>query len=267
MSTILFRASKAGELLTEAAENKPLTTNQVELVNELLSKNTRTDKQSGELARLLEKEANSKLCLLSKSAESFVEEIWLKNEFGYEEVLHTDEILKGRLCEQDAMDLLYKVDGTYRPTFKKSISNEYVKGTPDIVITLADGTKVVEDTKCSFTIKTFRNAELTSIYETQLRVYMWLTGATKARLQYCLVQTPEEIIQEEVKRFYFKFGCNEESPDFIAAEAQIRANHDISMIPLEKRIKTFEVIHDDAIIERLKLKIEKAREYYLTLAL
>lgn len=234
MTQVLFRCSQLGKLMTQPK--------------------TKADKENG---------------LLSETTKSYIEEIWLKNNYGYDEVVLTDEMLKGLLCEQDAMQLVQDVanDGIFREKYKDGqLSNEYIIGNPDILIK-QDGIKIIEDTKCSFTIKTFFNAEMSKLYEWQLRGYMWLTGSRKARLRYALVDTPLEIIQELQKKAFFKFGCDENNKDYIRFCEQIERNHTFSHIPAEKRLKTYEIEHDDNLIEVLKEQLEKCVVYYNSLSL
>lgn len=235
MTKVLFRCSQLGKLMTEPK--------------------TKADREAG---------------LLSETTKTHLEDIWLRNEYGYNDVVLTDEMLKGLLCEQDAMQLVQDVanDGIFREKFKgDTLLNGYITGNPDIVIVEKNGELVVEDTKCSFTIKTFFNAEMTKLYEWQLRGYMWLVGAKKARLRYALVDTPLEIIQELQKKAFFKFGCDENNKEYIRFCEQIEKNHTFSHIPAEKRLKTFEITHDDDMIEILKLQIDKCTEYYNSLTL
>lgn len=233
MKPVLFRCSQLGKLMTEPK--------------------LKADKEAG---------------LLSETTKTYIREIWLKNEYGYDEVVITDAMLKGLLCEQDAMQLVQDVanDGIFREKFKDFLKNDYIMGTPDIVIS-ENGERIVEDTKCNFTIKNFMDSDMSKIYEWQLRGYMWLTGATKARLRYALVDTPLEIIQEEQKRAFFRFGCDENNKQYQRICAQIERNHTFSHIPAEKRLKTFEIKHDDYKISCLISQIEKCRKYYSTIEL
>jgi hypothetical protein len=229
MNQVLFRCSQLGKLMTEPK--------------------LKADKEAG---------------LLSETTKTYIKEIWLKNEYGYDEIVVTDAMLKGLLCEQDAMQLVQDVanDGIFREKFKGGIlKNDYIMGSPDLVIT-DNGETIVEDTKCSFTIKSYAEAEMTKIYEWQLRGYMWLTGATKARLRYALIDTPLEIIQEEQKRYFFKFGCDENNKEYQRICEQIEKNHTFSHIPAQKRLKTFEISHDENKIAHLITQIEKCRNFY-----
>ena len=74
MNQVLFRCSQLGKLMTEPK--------------------LKADKEAG---------------LLSETTKTYIREIWLKNEYGYDEVVITDAMLKGLLCEQDAMQLVQDV--------------------------------------------------------------------------------------------------------------------------------------------------------------
>jgi len=225
---ILFRASQIGRLMTEPKLN---------------------------VDKLAEK--------LSETAKSYIEEIWLQNKFGYKEEVMTDEMLKGLICEQDSMELVQKVlGGNFRVKNRENFKNDYLTGTPDIILP-----DTVEDLKTSFTIKTFFNSELNSIYYWQGQVYMELTGRKNFRLIYCLVSTPEEIVLDLEKRVYYKFSCDEENPHYKTWIEQIRKNHTFDAIPAEKRIKVIEFAYNPYDIEKMYRKIDKAREYYKTLTL
>lgn len=231
MKDILFRCSSVGNLLAEP-RNK-------------------ADKEAGRL---------------SETAKTLVFNMWLKNEFGYEERVMTDDMMKGLLCEQDSMNLVYSVlGGEPRFRFKEQLKNKYIIGTPDIVLKKED---VVEDIKTSSNLRTFVEAELTKLYFAQAQAYMALTGKRKYRLIYCLVKTPEELLLNQKKKFYYQFNCDEENQDYINASMQIDHNNNlIDKLPKEKRIKVFSFDYDQSFIDNMYRKIEQAREYYKTLKL
>jgi len=207
---------------------------------------------------------------LSKTAKTYINEVWLCDMYGYEEYVENNEILKGKLNEQDAFTLVKnQLGGTFRNASKEFLHNEYIKGTPDSILPEED---VVEDVKNSYTVKTFFNArknneEIYKAYYWQGQCYMKLTGLKNYRLIYCLTKTPESIIADLKKRFYFKYGCDEAHPDYIRECAVIDRNHDISMIPEKDRIKVFEFQYSQSDIDALYRKIEKGREYYNSLTL
>jgi len=201
---------------------------------------------------------------LALTTQTLVKDMWLHREYGYKERVMTDEMYKGLICEQDSMALVQSVlGGEFRKRFNKRIENEYLIGTPDIVL---DSEDYVEDVKTSYTLKSFFNAELTDLYHTQGQCYMWLTGKRSYRLIYCLVPTPGEIILNEQKKLYYKFNCNEENKDYQQMSEQVQFNNDLILnLPIEKRVKVFEFGYDETVIEKLKLQIDKARIYYSSL--
>lgn len=211
---------------------------------------TKTAKEAGEL---------------SETAKSLIADIWLKNITGYDEPVVSDEMLKGLLCEQDAMQLVCDTmqDGIFRTKYDGAkLENDYVMGQPDIVLNTSEGI-IVEDIKCSFTAKTFHAAGLSNLYVWQLRAYMWLLGANVARLHYCLVDTPPEMILDLQKRYWYKFGMDDSNTDYIKICKQLEVNHTPSkcLAPIQ-RIKSFEVDLQKSHLYLMINKIEQARQYY-----
>lgn len=226
---ILFRCSGTGSLMTEPK--------------------LKSDKDAGNL---------------SETAKTFVQDKWLFDTFGFAESIKNQYMDKGNECEQDSMDLVTHVlEGGFRSRYNTKLQNDYVIGTPDIVLN-----DCVEDIKTSWNLKTFFNAELSKMYYWQAQCYMWLTVKEKYRLIYALVPTPQSIVLNECEKLVYKYGKNYENEDYIKECQQIQRNNDlIKELPIEKRVKVFAFDYDSAYIELLKIKIEKAREYYNTLKL
>ena len=201
---------------------------------------------------------------LSETAKTFVEDKWLFDTFGFAESIKNQYMDKGNECEQDSMDLVTQVlEGGFRSRYNTKLQNDYVIGTPDIVLQ-----DCVEDIKTSWNLKTFFNAELSKMYFAQAQCYMWLTGKEKYRLIYALVPTPQSMVLNECEKLVYKYGKNYDNEDYIAECQQIQRNNDlIKELPIEKRVKVFAFDYDPNYIETLKNKIEKAREYYNTLKL
>lgn len=261
---IRFRCSRIGYLISGS---EGLTARQEERLIELRIKQEIgkiTDNQLIELGSLLDKQKNVKQ--IGKTTESYVKSVWLQNEFGYKEDVMTDEMMKGLLCEQDSFGLVKTVlGGEFRAKNKKRFRNEFVEGTPDVILK-KEG--FVEDVKSSYNLRTFTEAELIKLYEWQGQGYMWLTGKKKYRLIYCLVPTTDEIIVEQKKRWWFKFGNDDNNPHYMEMAMQIDHNNElIKRLAPEFRIKVFEFDFDPEKIELLKVKIQSCREYYKTLEL
>jgi hypothetical protein len=200
---------------------------------------------------------------LSQTAKKLVSGMFLEEKYSYKELIFSNEIKKGNLCEQDSMQLVSDVYGGFRYAFKDNLENEWLTGTPDIVLDSS-----VEDIKTSYNIRTFHESSISKAYEYQLRGYMMLTNKEVAKLIYCLVPTPKEIIEEEKKRLYFKFDCQEDNPDYIEACSQIDHNNNIiKYISKELRVKSFVIKRDKKIEEEIKFRVEKLREVYKTIVL
>ena len=200
---------------------------------------------------------------ISQTSKTMVSDKWLQDTFGFRKTVFTKEMFKGITGEQDSMTLASSVLGGFRMRHAEQLENEWLTGTPDIVLE-----DCVEDIKTSWDLRTFMNAECSKAYESQLRGYMMLTGKKKARLIYCLIPTPPDLVQEEVKSVWFKFGCDDTHPEFLKAEAQINLNHSIvSHIPEEDRVKVFEIDHNEDIEEDMKTRVERCRYFYNTLTL
>jgi len=142
--------------------------------------------------------------------------------------------------------------------------NAWFTGTPDVV-----GDDVVEDVKCSWTLRTFMEVQHPSaIYYAQLQSYMSLTGRKLSRLAHVLVDTPEEIVLEEQKRYFFRFNCDEQNPHYQECIRKVEAMHAASkLLPEEDRIKVFTIERNDIYLMKLRKRVELARKIYDTLTI
>lgn len=229
MTTPLFRASGVGALLTEPK--------------------LKTDKDAGNL---------------SATAKTFVLNTWLQNEYGYSEFTQTDAMTKGLMQEQDSMELVQEVlGGQFRVKNRERFKNEYLIGTPDIILP-----DCIEDIKTSKNLRTFIDADVEPMYEAQAMTYMELKWIHSYRLIYALVPDSPESIVRAKERLVWSFGGDYSNADYIAQCEQIQHNNDIIMtIPKEKRIKVFTFEWSKDYMDRLYAKCDKAREYYNTLSL
>jgi len=229
MDNILFRCSSAGALLTEPK--------------------AKAAKDAGQL---------------SETAKSLVQSMWLQNTYGYREYLQTDAMTKGLECEQDSMELVQSVlGGQFRVKNRERLQNQYIIGTPDTILD-----DCIEDIKTSFNLRTFYEAEPTTLYLTQAQCYMELVGIPKYRLIYALIPNSPELIAKQCESLAYKFDKQYDNPDYIEQCEQIKHNNAvIETIPIEKRIKVYHFDFQNETIERLYSKIETAREYYKTLSL
>lgn len=205
--------------------------------------------------------------VLGQTAKTYIEEIFLYNEFGYREQVQTKEMKKGHLCEIPSMDLVQQVlGGEFRTKNEKHYSNEYLTGTPDIVL---EGSEIVEDIKNSWNLRTFFQADGTNKdYFWQGQTYMELTGAKFFRLIYTLNPIPEELMVEEERKLYYQYGQDDSNEDYKAALKQMLHNNDlIYALEPHQRVKVFSFERCEDSIKSLYTQAEAAREYYKTLEL
>lgn len=139
---------------------------------------------------------------------------------------------------------------------KERKSNDYIQGECD---TIVDG--IVYDIKNAWDRFTFANADLTWNYEWQLKGYMWLWGVNKARLFYCLNNTPEHILLDEYKKIYYKHRFESDSDEeYVNMCFELKDAHTYDSKPLEERFQVWEVELTEDDIKRIESSVNEARE-------
>lgn len=210
----------------------------------------------------------SKTELLSETSKAALREIWIREMFGREKFDTTNKFTeKGIMCEPDSMDLVQKVTSQVYFKNNQRFTNEYIGGTPDIAINPNTDKAVIKDIKTSWNIFTFANVDQDSAmksYYYQLLGYMWLTGAKKSQLIYTLVNTPPEIMADELYKLSFKYPEINESEE--KAE-RFKKNYIFDDIPAELRMKVFDIEYNQEDIILLTDRLIAARDYLATLSL
>lgn len=203
---------------------------------------------------------------LSETAKSYLRDIWLQDTYGYKEPSTPSvEMLKGLMCEADSMSLVQDVlGGTFRVKNLETFKQGSLAGTPDCILP-----DCVEDIKTSWSLRTFYEADGTnSAYFWQAVAYMMLTGKSSYRLIYCLVPTPEELLQREFSKLEYAYGRNTANPRYLESCDQIKRNNDlITTLPNEKRIKVFNFALSEADVKAVENKLTKAEEFFNTISL
>lgn len=195
---------------------------------------------------------------LSETAKSYLREVYIKEVWGREktDMLANKFTQKGIMCETDSITLVEKVLGKTYFKNQKTLNNEYVVGTPDVI------NPDLVDIKTSWDLFTYTAVDedkATKDYFYQLLGYMWLTGKKTALLTYCLVDTPDEMMTDELYRLSFKMPEDKLEP--------YKNNYKFADIPEAMRVKQFAFNFDEALIETLKFKIEAGRQYLQTIKL
>lgn len=203
---------------------------------------------------------------LSETAKSYLRDIWLQDTYGYKEPSTPSvEMLKGLMCEADSMSLVQDVlGGTFRVKNLETFKQGSLAGTPDCILP-----DCVEDIKTSWSLRTFYEADGTnSAYYWQAVAYMMLARTSSYRLIYCLVPTPEELLQREYSKLEYAYGRNTANPRYLESCDQIKRNNDlITTLPNDKRIKVFNFALSETDVTAVENKLKKAEEFFNTINL
>jgi hypothetical protein len=195
---------------------------------------------------------------LSQTTKTYLQELAVEEVYGIRKEFSSRYTDKGNEVEELSIALcndVLNLGFIYKN--EEHFSNDWITGTPDV-----NTDEILLDVKSSFDVTTFPffDTELTNkSYFYQMHGYMWLTGKEESLLCYCLVDTPLQIVEDEIRREHWKASLIEESLDL---RAFVQSKHTFGHIPKEKRLKTFKIVKDDVVIESIKTRIEECREYY-----
>ena len=198
---------------------------------------------------------------LSKTCQGYLEDYAIENMYGYSKDVWSKAIDKGIAVENDSIKLAEEVlkMGAMSKN-EQDFENEYLTGTPDVL-----NEDFVLDVKSSYDATTFpwfKKDIPNKDYFYQLQGYMELTGRRKAYLVYCLVDTPTDIVEDEVRRVHYKLKEIDDNP--IVRNA-VEMQHNFERVPKEHRIKCYEIDYDPEAIEKIYNRVKECREYYETL--
>ena len=195
---------------------------------------------------------------LSQTTKTYLQELAVQEVYGIRKEFSSRYTDKGNEVEELSIALcndVLNLGFIYKN--EEHFSNDWITGTPDV-----NTNEILLDVKSSWDATTFPffDTELKNKdYFYQLQGYLWLTGKTEALLCYCLIDTPLQIVEDEIRREHWKASLIEESLDL---RAFVQAKHTFGHIPKEKRLKTFKITKDEVVIEAIKTRIEQCREYY-----
>jgi hypothetical protein len=204
--------------------------------------------------------ADKEAGLLSKTAQKHLLDVYIAEKYGRKKDIQTKQMRKGIEVEQESIDLLSMYLKMPFSKNDKRFTNDYITGFPDII----DNDRII-DIKSSYDLWTFIGNipdKLDSLYHWQMQSYMWLTGAKSAVIAYCLVNTPENIIEQEKYYMLKKMDvATEESPEYVKEAMKIEFNMSFDDISIDERVLMFNVSRNEDDILRIQQKVEKAREF------
>lgn len=197
----------------------------------------------------------------TKTQTDWIKKRLIEAKYNRIEEIKSEFLTKGIEVEEEGFTLACKVLKLGFVTKNKEQSeNDYISGTPDLIMK-----DCVIDTKNSWNLFTFPffEKEIPNIdYWWQLQGYMALTGLKKAKLVYCLVNTPEHLILREGYRLAIKRGVMLED-----VEEEVRSLHTFGDIPEIERVKVYDIDRNDEAINEIYSRVQEIREYIDSLKL
>ncbi len=148
-----------------------------------------TERQTVEYKDLLVKQEST---TLPTACVTYLKEWYAEQIYQDREEIKSKYCDKGNMMEDSAIAFTGAMTGLFGISKNEEFfESEYIIGTPDIITD-----DEILDTKCSWNGRTFlesvTDSRLKVDYEWQMRGYMSLCGKDKARVCYCLMNTPEE---------------------------------------------------------------------------
>lgn len=197
----------------------------------------------------------SKSELISQTTKSMLNTVFTLEVLGKTSEVESKYLEKGLVMEPESIQLYSEYLG--RPLKKNDTryTNKYLSGEPDIV----SGDLLV-DIKTSWNASTFPLCETipNTNYYWQLQGYMELTGLSKSKLVYCLVDTPYYLIEKELWKVRDEIGIIDLPEDIIDS---VTSKHTFNDVPISLRIKEIEVLKDEDGIALLYERIGHCRDY------
>lgn len=203
---------------------------------------------------------------LGESCKTHLVDVFVSQKYGRQTEIINKYVEKGLAVEEDSITLYSRINKTMFFKNDQRLTNSYIQGEPDLFI----GKEIrrshtIIDVKSSWDLFTFnrvRTKPLNKLYYWQGQGYMALTGARNYRVAYCLINTPEIMIQDEVRKMMWKMAVTtEDNPIFQEGREELEKSMRYDDIPMNERIIEFNFERNDRDIEALYNKILLCREY------
>lgn len=191
---------------------------------------------------------------------------FIEARYGRKKDLANKYVMKGLAVEEDSITLYSRVKKSFFLKNETTLSNDLFTGTPDLFIgeSIESATEII-DIKSSWDIHTFFNVLINPInkkYVWQGQAYMNLTGAKKFRLAYCLVNTPEVMINDEKRKMMWRMGATtDEDPVYLDAIKELEKEMRFDDIDINDRYIEFEINYDQEMIDQAKEKLQLCRNF------
>ena len=192
-----------------------------------------------------------------KGTEDYLRELWVQEKYDRRREISSKYMSKGTIVEEQSLDLLSVLESKFYVKNEEQFENKFITGTPDIV------EPELRDIKSSWSLFTFHKTLAEGITDDnywQAMAYMDLTDSDVCYIDYCLVDTPEQLIDYEKRKIIF----DEQTDDYEWYRKKcklIEKNNKYNDIPREERKKTFVVERDEEKIKLIHERVELARDW------
>jgi hypothetical protein len=206
-------------------------------------------------------EPRSKSETLSETCKTHLTDVFVSAKYGRNTDIFNRYTAKGMMVEEDSLTLYSRYKEEIYFKNKERVENFYISGCPDIILK-----DMIIDIKSSWDIYTFfRNNNSDKVnknYYWQLQGYMALCDKETSKLAYCLVNTPDMLIQDQKRKLLWQMGLiDDTNKDYEQACIEIDKLSVYDDIPMEEKVIEIVIKRNQADIDRLYERIEVAREY------
>jgi len=234
--------------MSNSRSNPVLTENQAKELQDLEYKlrtgGPLTEKQRQKLAELQLKRENGKKVILSDTCIAYLMEEYAWRTARKKSVSKEMDIeftTKGRMCEEDSITLLSRVEKVFYKKNEERVSNDFLSGEPDLFTgeTIMTAERIT-DIKTVWDYPGFLkkiHTPLENGYTDQVGGYGDITGAKDLEVAYCLVNMPETTINDYKRRLFYRMDvATDENPEYKKAVAELEQSMRFDDIPIQKRV-------------------------------
>lgn len=231
-----------------------ITDNQKSALDKLKAKSSLTEKQLIQLQSLVKKRDEK---IFPSGAKTYCKD-WLKGQLlDFQTQFSSRYTDKGNIVEDESIDFVAEQLGYgFLVKNEDHFSDEFMRGTPDVI-----RKDLVIDVKNSWDPNTFPLFESDipdDKYYWQLQGYMSLTGVSKAKLIYTLMDTPKHLIEKEARYESYRQGFEELE---MSVYERFEKNLTYPNIDPALKIKVFDIERNDSDIQLIKDRVIECREY------
>lgn len=279
-SETLIRCSALGQVMTNAKGKSPMEqyedtvaaiSSNEEKYENFKNKECKSALQAKEKIvelrdALPELERHKDDIILSETCKTYLIQSYVLSKYGRVREIQTKQMTKGTISEEDSIKLFAALEKKHYTKNIYRLSNEFITGTPDLHDheSIIESTEIIDIKTCwdIFTFLSNVDNPDSDGYYWQLQGYLALTGAQIGTIAYCLVSTPDSIIEGEKYNLLKKLDVvTEEAPEFKKEYRKLLMNRKFDDIPMVDRMLAYSIDRNDDDIEKIYKKVEKCREY------